>query len=100
MSILVRFAPASMTTEQYEAVKEGVSHGADFPPDGMELHVCFGSEGALRVSEIWASRKQFEAFAQRLMPELQKAGLQREEPEILEIHSMAGPAVGQAAASA
>src|SRR4051812_48272015 len=100
MSILVRFAPASMTMEQYEAVKEGVSRGADFPPDGMELHVCFGPGGQLRVSEIWSSRKQFDAFAQRLIPEIQKAGLEGGEPEILEVHTMVGAAVGHAAASA
>lgn len=88
MSILVRFAPASMTTEQYEAVKKRVSEGHDFPPDGMEYHVCFGPEGNRRVSEIWASREQFDAFSERLMPAIQEAGIELgPEPEFLEIYS-------------
>lgn len=88
MSILVRFAPASMTTEQYEAVKSRVSEGDGFPPDGMEYHVCFGPEGNRRVSEIWASREQFDAFGERLMPAIHEAGIElRGEPEILEVYN-------------
>jgi hypothetical protein len=88
MSILVRFAPTSMTTEQYEAVKKRVSEGHDFLPDGMEYHVCFGPEGNRRVSEIWASREQFDAFGERLMPVIQEAGIELGgEPEFFEIYS-------------
>ena len=54
----------------------------------MELHVCFGPEGDRRVSEIWSSREQFEAFGERLMPAIQAAGLEvGGEPEILEAYS-------------
>jgi hypothetical protein len=88
MSILVRFPSTSMTTEQYEQVKKQVSENGPFPPDGMEYHVCFGPEGNRRVSEIWASREQFEAFGERLMPAIQEAGMEMEtEPEVLEIYS-------------
>ena len=44
MSILVRFPPSSMSTEQYEQVKRRLSEGGGFPPDGMEYDVCFGPE--------------------------------------------------------
>jgi len=88
MSILVRFAPASMTTEQYEQIKRAVSENGEFPPPGMELHVCFGPEGQRRVSEIWASREQFDAFGQRLMPEIERAGVDPGTPEFHEVHSM------------
>ena len=89
MSILVRFAPTSMTTEQYEAVKRAVVGESDAPPDGAELHVCFGEEGRLRVSEVWASREQFDAFAQRLMPAIEAAGIEMSTPpEFFEVHNM------------
>jgi hypothetical protein len=88
MSILIRFPPSSMSTEQYEQVKRRVSEGGGFPPDGMEYHVCFGPEGDRRVSEIWASREQFESFSERLMPAIQEAGIELGgEPEILEVYS-------------
>ncbi len=63
---------------------------SSFPPDGMELHVCFGSDGNLRVSEIWDSREQLEAYAERLMPILADAGIELSgQPEIFEVHNIA-----------
>ena len=54
----------------------------------MEYHVCFVADGNLRVSEIWDSREQLEAFGQRLMPVLQEVGVDPGEPEIMEIHNI------------
>lgn len=91
MSIVVRFKPTSLTAEKYdEATRLMEEAGVDFPPEGLDYHVCFGSEGNLRVSEIWNSREQFEAFGERLMPVLAKAGIELSgEPEIFEVHSVA-----------
>jgi hypothetical protein len=54
----------------------------------MDYHVCFGSEGNLRVSEIWDSREQFQAFGERLMPVLAEGGIQPGEPQMLEVHNI------------
>jgi hypothetical protein len=99
MSILVRFAPPSMTVAQYEQVKSAVEENGGFPPDGLEFHCCFGSEGQLRVSEIWASHEQFEAFGERLMPAIQEAGIDMSSgAEIHDVHNMVlGATAGQAA---
>ena len=88
MSVLIRFAPASVTTtEQYDETIRRLE-GGDFPPDGMEYHVCFLQDGNVRVSEIWDSREQADAFAQRLMPILGEVGIDPGEPEVLEIHNI------------
>ena len=88
MSILVRFAPASaVTTQQYdETITRLKADGGEFPPDGMEYHCAFMSDGNLRVSEIWDSQEKFEAFGQRLMPILTDAGIDPGTPEILQVH--------------
>jgi hypothetical protein len=88
MSVLFRFAPTSVTTEQYDDSVRRLQEAGDFPPDGMEYHVCFLSDGNVRVSEIWDSREQADAFGQRLMPVLQEIGIDPGEPEILEIHNI------------
>jgi len=88
MSIVVRFAPPSLTREQYEESVRRLEQSGDFPPDGMEYHVCFGPEGGLRVSEIWDSREQFEAFGARLMPVLADIGIEPGEPEVLDVHNV------------
>ena len=54
----------------------------------MDYHVCFGSEGNLRVSEIWDSREQLQAFGERLMPLLAEIGIEPGEPEVVEIHNI------------
>ena len=87
MSIVVRFSPTSLTSEKYDGTLRRLNETGDFPPDGLDYHVCFGSEGNLRVSEIWDSREQFQAFGERLMPILADTGIEFSgEPEIFEVH--------------
>jgi hypothetical protein len=89
MSIVVRFQPTSLTSEQYDESLRRLEESGGFPPDGLDYHVCFGSEGNLRVSEIWDSREQLQAFGERLMPLLAEVGIQFSgEPEIFEVHNI------------
>jgi hypothetical protein len=88
MSILIRFAPASLTAEQYDESVRRLQSNGPWPPDGLDYHVCFGSEGKLRVSEIWDSREQLDAFGERLMPVLSEVGIEPGEPELMDIHNI------------
>ena len=87
MSILVRFAPASGTIEQYDETVRLLEEGGDFPPEGLEYHCCFVVDGNLRVSEVWDSREQLDAFGERLRPVLADVGIDPGEPELLEVHN-------------
>ena len=88
MSIVVRFNPRSLTAAKYdESVKRLEAEGM-WPVDGCEYHICFGSDGDLKVSEVWDSREQLQAFAERLMPLLSDVGIEfSSEPEIFEVHN-------------
>jgi len=90
MSIVVRFHPANLTAEQYDASTSKLEEaGIEFPPDGLDYHVCFGTDGDLRVSEIWDSREQFEAFGEKLMPVLSEIGIEfSQDPDIFEVHNI------------
>jgi hypothetical protein len=90
MSILVRFTGApGMTAEKYDAAMPRIEASGEFPPDGLEYHVAFSSGGSFRVSEIWGSKEQFEAFGERLMPILNESGIELAgAPEIVEIHNI------------
>ncbi len=88
MSILVRFTPTAVTTQQYDESIRRIKEAGDWPPDGLEYHVAFGSDGNLRVSEIWDTREQWEEFGKRLMPLLADIGIEPGEPELLEIHNI------------
>jgi hypothetical protein len=89
MSIVVRYHPAGMAAEQYDASTEKLeAAGLEWPPDGLDHHICFGSDGSLVVSEIWDSREQWQAFGERLMPVLSEGGIEfSREPEVFEVHS-------------
>lgn len=90
MSILVRFTGApSVTADKYDATQARIEASGEFPPDGLEIHVAFAAGGNFRVSEIWDSMEQFQAFGERLMPILEESGIELEgPPEILEIHNI------------
>jgi len=90
MSILVRFTGApGMSAEKYDEVDPLVRASGEFPPDGLDYHVAFDTGDSFRVSEIWDSKEQFEAFGQRLMPILSANAVELAgPPEILEVHNI------------
>ena len=90
MAVLVRYAPPGMTRAQYDQVSEKVEATLDWPPEGLIAHVSFGSDGDMRVSEVWESHEKLEAFQQGLMPLLTEAGvdLENAEPEFLDVHAV------------
>ena len=89
-SILVRFTgEPSVTPDQYDETSRRLEKTGDWPPKGLEYHVAFVSDGKFRVSEIWDSREQFDAFGKRLMPVLSDVGIELSgDPEILKIHNV------------
>jgi hypothetical protein len=89
-SMLVRFTAApDVTSEQYDEAIRRLEDSGDWPPAGLEFHVAFMSNGNFRVSEIWDSREQFDAFGKRLMPMLKVAGIElAAEPETRDIHNI------------
>ena len=89
MSVLIRFAPTSeTTTEQYDDTIRRLQDAGDFPPDGLELHVCFLADGQVRVSEVWDSQEQLDAFGERLMPILADVGIDPGQPETFQVHNV------------
>jgi hypothetical protein len=89
VSIVVRFNPTSLTREQYDEVITRLQAQGDFPPEGLSYHIFFGPDDALKVSEVWDSHEQFEAFAPRLMPILEAVGIQfAGPPEALPVHAV------------
>src|SRR6266542_6619854 len=88
--ILVRFTPRpDVTIDQYDEAIRRLEESGEWLPDGLEYHVAFKVSGNLRVSEIWDSREQFDAFGERLMPILKDVDIELSgPPEMLEIHNI------------
>ena len=89
MSIVVRFPPSGTTKQQYDSVHKTLTESGDWPADGCQLHVCFGDENDLRVSEVWESREKLDAFGEKLRPQLEEAGIQLSgQPEIFDAYNV------------
>jgi hypothetical protein len=90
MSIVARFTSTNLTPEKYAEVNRRLEEAGLWPqPAGLDVHVCFGSEGNLRVSEIWDSREQMDAALQTVMPILADVGIEFSgEPEFFEVHNI------------
>jgi hypothetical protein len=89
-SVLARFTGApGVTTEQYDETLRRLEPTGNWPPDGLAYHVAFHSDGRFRVSEVWDSREQMDAFGERLMPVLKDVGIELSgAPEVVEIHNI------------
>lgn len=87
MSVVVRFPPSNVSKQQYDSVRGELEAAGEWPAEGCQLHVVFGSEDDIRVSEVWESADEAQAFGERLRPSLEKAGIQLSgEPEVFEAH--------------
>jgi hypothetical protein len=90
MSIVARFNNTNLTAQKYEEANRRLADAGLWPqPNGLEYHVCFGTGGNLRVSEIWESREHLAAFGERLMPILADIGIEfSATPEIFDVHNI------------
>lgn len=88
MSLLIRFAPPSLTAEKYDSAVRRLNEEGVFPADGLDYEICFGTGDKLKVSQVWDSKEQLEAFGARLMPILAELGIDPGEPEVVEVHNI------------
>jgi len=87
MSVVVRFPPSNVSKQQYDSVRDQLTGAGDWPPEGCQLHVCFGPEDDIRVSEVWESAEKVQAFGEKLRPRLEEAGIELSgEPEVFDAH--------------
>jgi len=88
VSVLIRFSPPSLTAKQYDEVVSRLNEQGVFPAEGLDYEICFGTEGNLKVSQVWDTHEQLEAFGEALRPILADVGINPGEPEVVEVHNI------------
>jgi hypothetical protein len=89
VSIVVRYQPKGLTRQQYDEVSRRMEGSGSWPPDGLDMHVLFGDEGSMRVSEIWDSEEKWRGFRDKIVPVLQEVGVQFDnDPELFQVHEL------------
>jgi hypothetical protein len=88
VSVLIRFAPNSLTAEQYDAAVRRLTEEGVLPSEGLDYEICFGSGDKMRVSQVWDTQEQLDAFGARLMPILAELGIDPGQPEVVPVHNI------------
>jgi hypothetical protein len=88
VSVLIRFSPPSLTAGQYDSAVRRLTEEGVLPAEGLDYEICYGPEGQLKVSQVWDTQEQLEAFGARLQPILSELGINPGEPEFLEVHNV------------
>jgi hypothetical protein len=52
MSLVVRFSPESLTSDQYDHVVRRLNEENISPAEGLDYEVCFGSGDKMKVSLV------------------------------------------------
>ena len=87
---IARIVETRITPDEYDQMRERLGIG-DTPPSGGLFHVAaLGEDGRVRVVEVWDSREQAEAWADKVAAARTAAGFGDGPPtiEYLEVHSI------------
>jgi hypothetical protein len=87
MPVVLRFTASGFTADKYAETVKRLEAAGQGSPTGRLYHVCFGDTENLRVSDIWTSREDFEAFSQTLGPIMEDLGVVGE-IEFFEVHNI------------
>jgi len=88
MPYVVRFTPKGMPASKYDEIIRRLEAAGAGAPKGRLYHVAFGDPNQLRVSDIWDTKENFEAFGATLMPILQEVGVDPGEPDWIEVYNI------------
>jgi hypothetical protein len=95
MAIAVFLDFPGVTEQQYDEVCRELNDGqpltelAEWPEKGLLTHMSGPSTAAgWRSVDVWESEEAFGRFSQKLMPALEKVGVEAAEPMIFQIHKV------------
>ena len=94
MAVVLVFQGPSLTQELYEESvrkltggKNRVETPADWPVEGLLVHIAGQGERGFRVVDVWESEEACRRFGDRLTPILKELGIE-EQPEIYPAHTL------------
>ena len=94
MPVVAVFQSPSLTQEKYEESVRKLTDGkdrlespADWPVEGLLVHVAGPGQNGFRVVDVWESEDAFRRFGERLMPVLEEIGVEGQ-PEIYPAHTL------------
>jgi hypothetical protein len=101
MAIVMQLHWPEATVELYEEVRARADWEGD-RPQGGQVHIVGWADDGMRITDIWDSAEDFQAFFEaRVLPVVQDAGMTTEpDVKIFELHGVYAPAFGRVAQTA
>jgi hypothetical protein len=93
MPIVAIFQSPTLTQAKYEESvrrltgRPRMEKPADWPVEGLLVHVAGQGPTGFRVVDVWQSEETFQRFGERLMPILKAVGVEGQ-PEIYPTHTL------------
>jgi hypothetical protein len=90
---VARIVETGITPDEYDKIRERVRGGGETPA-GAVFHVAaLGSDGTIRIIDVWDSREQADQFAEQVAAARADLGIGGSGPpaiEYLEVHHVIG----------
>jgi hypothetical protein len=94
MAVVVVFQSPTFTQAKYEESVRQLTGGrsrvetpADWPVEGLLIHVAGQGSSGFRVVDVWQSEEAFRRFGEKLMSVFQAIGVEGQ-PEIYPAHTL------------
>ena len=88
MSFVLHFNPSGFPLASYKEVIKKLEAAGAGSPKGRSYHVCYGDPDSVRVTDVWESMEDFEAFGKTLVPIMNSIGADPGKPEIEEVNNI------------
>jgi hypothetical protein len=75
------------TQERYDTTLAQLEDAGAGAPEGRNSHVAMETDGEIQVFDIWESQEAFDAFGATLLPILDAAGVELNEPMVARVHN-------------
>jgi hypothetical protein len=85
--IVAHFTGSGMTSAQYDEVLVELKKVTTFPASGQIAHACYKTDDGYKVVDVWESAETFAAFGEKLMPILQKLGINAGQPAVYSLYN-------------
>jgi len=88
MSIVLHFNPSGFPLATYQEVLKRLEAAGAGSPKGRSYHVCYGDDTGVRVTDVWDSMEDFEAFGRTLVPIMTALGADPGQPQAEEVKNI------------
>jgi hypothetical protein len=94
MAVVAVFQGPTLTQASYEATVRELSGGrarlekpADWPVEGLLVHVAGQTPDGFRVVDVWESAEALQRFSEKLSPIMARLGIEGQ-PEVYQLHTL------------